>query len=291
MYKRKYIFDLQSIILGICIIVAALIGFFYTNGGKNFEVVNMYGDTVKMYGVGIYAYNSIFNVSNYLGANVVVLIIGVLLIFLTLWRNKPLWAEILRTSEIVYLVYSSACWLFGTSMNQLYFLYVVCFSLSLFTSFMAVKDLFNIIEVPLELKQKSLKGTGSFLIIAGVITALVWISSILPVIISGEYSSLLGIQTNEITYGIDLSITCPLSTICGIWIFQKRDIGYKVALLLLNLLVNVAVMVILQRAYCMKFGIQIPIQALVGFIISFVVLGVISLCLFVKLILKLKQTK
>jgi len=99
----------------------------------------------------------------------------------------------------------------------------------------------------------------------------------------------LGIQTNEVTYGIDLGITCPLFILCGIWLFQKKVIGYKIAPLLLNMLVGVAIMVVLQRAYCLELGIEIPMKELISFIISFVVLGVIALCLLVKLVMKLKK--
>lgn len=291
MDKRNYFKDFRSIVLGICVIVTAMIGIFYTNDGKSFTVVNMYGNTVQLYGDGIYSHSSFLNVSNYSGANMFAMITAILLILLTIWRKKPLWAEILRTSGIVILVYYCACSLFGTPMNPLYLLNAFCFGLSIFTAFMAVQDLFSGIAVPQALKEKSLKGTGIFLIISGALIAIIWISSIIPPTLSGDYGSLLGIQTTEVTFGIDLSITCPLLILCGIWIFQKKDMGYKVALLLLNLLAGVAIMVILQRAYCIKLGVEIPLQALIGFIISFVILGVIALYLSVKLTLRLEQTK
>lgn len=289
MDKRKYFIDLQSILLGICVIATTMFENFYSNGGKRFDVVNMYGDTVQLYGDGIYKYSSTLNVSNYFGANMFAMITAIFLILLTLWKNKLLWAEILRTSEIVTLVYYCACSLFGTPMNPLYLLNTLCFGLSIFTSFMAVKNLFNRIEIPKALKEKSMKGTVIFLIISGTLTALIWLFSIIPITLSGDYGSLLGIQTTEVTFGIDLSITCPLLILCGIWIFQKKDKGYKMAPLLLNLLIGVAIMVILQRAYCIKLGVEISIQALIGFIISFVVLGVIALYLFVKLTLQLEK--
>lgn len=288
MDKSKQRMDMQSIILGILVIIAALIGMFYTNNGTSFKVVNMYGDTVNVFGNGIYAYNSVLNVSSRLGADVTGIIVSVLLIILTLWKNKPLWAEILRTSQIICLAYYSSLLLFGLSMNQLYFLYAICFGIAIFTSFMAVNNLFKMIVIPEALKEKASKGTAVFLIVTAIIVALVWISCVLPVVINGEFGSLLGIQTNEITYGIDFSITCPLFIICGIWILRKKDIGYKVAPLLLNMLVFIAILVILQRAYCIKLGIAIPFQQLISLIISFVVLGVIALYLNIKLIKKLK---
>jgi hypothetical protein len=200
-----------------------------------------------------------------------------------------LWAEILKTSTIICLTYYAALLVFGLSMNQLYFLYAVCLGLGIFTSFISVKDLFNTIAIPSTLREKTNKRTAVFLIITGIVVAMIWISCILPVTINGEFGSLLGIQTNEITYGIDLGITCPLLIMCGRWILQKKDIGYKAAPLLLNMLVFVALLVIMQRAYCIKLGVEIPIQALISLIISFVILGVIAFYLSVKLIRDLRR--
>ncbi len=284
MNKRKYIVDLKSLLLGSCILIAAFIGIFYTNGGASFEVTNMYGDTVKIFGDGIYAYNSILNVSSRLGADITGIIGAIALIFLSIWKSKPLWAEILKTSVTLYLTYYAVLLVFGLSMNQLYFLYVACFGIGIFSSCISVKELFNMIVIPISLKEKKCKGTAVFLIITGIVIALIWISCILPVTINGEFGSLLGIQTNEITYGIDFGITCPLLIMCGRWILQKKDIGYKTAPLLLNMLAFIALLVIMQRAYCIKLGVEIPIQALISLIISFVILGVIAFCLFVKLI-------
>lgn len=290
MVRRKLMIDLPSILLGLCVILAALIGLFYTNSGKSFTSVNIYGDTVKMYGNGIYAYSSVLDAANQFGSDLAGILEGVLLISFTIWKNKPLWAEIVRTSEIVLFADYSTCLVFGP-MNSLFFLYVVCFGLSIFSAFIAVTHLLSIIKVPKQLMEKSLKGTSIFLILAGVLTALIWIALILPVNISGEYGSLLGIKTNEVTYGLDLGVTCPMFIICSIWIFQKKEIGYKVAPILLYLLTGVAILVVFQRGYYMKLGVTIPIEALIIFMISFILLGTIAFYLFVELVLKLESTK
>jgi hypothetical protein len=242
-----------------------------------------------MYGDGIYAYNSVLNVANYLGTNVTQIIGAMLLIILTLWKKRPLWAEILRTTEIVSILYASMITVFGISMNQLYLLYVVSFGLGLLTAFMSVKEIFEMIIVPEKLIDKRLRGTGIFLIAAGVLTALVWISSILPVIFNGDFGTLLGIQTNEATYGIDLSIVCPLFIYSGISILRNKAIGYKLAPILLNMLVGVALLVTVQRVYCLKLGIEIPIQVLVTFIVSFIILGILALYFLIKLLIQLKK--
>lgn len=289
MNKKENVFKSLSILVGVGIIIAAVIGIFYSTKGERFTTINMYGDTIELYGDGIYAFNSVLTVANRLGADVTGIIAAIVLITATLWKRRTLWVEVIQTSVLIYLTYNLASLVFGISMNSLYFLYVVCFGIALFITIKYIQNLLKSIEVPESLKNKRLAGTGVFLIMVGVITALLWASTIIPAILNNTYGSLLGIQTTEVTYGIDLSITCPIYIMCGIWILKKRNIGYKAAPLLLNMMVGIAILVISQRAYCIKLGINIPIGALIGFIISFVVMGVVSLYLVVKLMTGLNK--
>lgn len=290
MSTREKSFKVLNIILAAGVIIAAIIGVFYSTKGQPFTTVNMYGDTVELYGDGIYAYNSVLAVANRLGADVTGIITAIVLIISTLWKKRTLLAEVIQTSAIISLTYHLACLVFGISMNSLYFLYVICFGISLYTAFTAVHNFLQTVEVPQALKKKSLTGTGVFLIVVGTITALLWISTIIPPMLNNSFGTLLGVQTTEVTYGIDLSITCPIFIMCGIWLLRKKDIGYKIAPLLLSVMVGIAVLVINQRTYCTKLGIDIPIQALIGFIISFVIMGIISLFLVIKLVKGLKLT-
>ena len=287
--KKENVLDLLIVLIGVGVLITAAFGFFYSNGGERFTAVNVYGNTVELYGDGIYAYNSVFTVANRLGADAAGSVFAIGLIALTLWKKRPLWAEIIRTSLLILLAYFSACLVFGVSMNALYFLYVTCLGLSIFVSFILVQNLLKRIAIPQSLQEKRLTGTGIFLISAGMITASLWVSSIIPAILNNGYGTLLGIQTTEATYGLDLSMACPIMILCGIWLLMKKDVGYKVAPLLLNMLVGIAVLVLCQRAFCVKLGIAIPLGALIGFIVSFVIMGVISLFLSIKLLKQLER--
>jgi hypothetical protein len=287
--KKESSFRLLNITLATGVILVAIIGIFYSTKGQRFTTVNMYGDTVELYGDGLYAFNSVLTVANRLGADVTGIIAAIGLIISTLWKKRTLLIEVIETSVIIYLTYHLACLVFGISMNSLYFVYVICFGIALFIAFSYVRNLMQIIEVPQALKKERLTGTGIFLIVVGTITALLWISAIIPPMLNNSFGTLLGIQTTEATYGIDLSITCPIFIMCGIWLLMKKDIGYKIAPILLSVMVGIAILVINQRNYCTKLGINIPIQALIGFIISFVIMGIISLFLFIKLVKGLKE--
>lgn len=289
MYKIKDITRVLNILVGVGIITAAIIGIFVSSGGERFEARNIYGNTVELYGDGIYAFNSVLAVANRLGADITGIIVSIVLMTTALLRRRTLWIRVVQTSAIIYSTYHLACLVFGISMNSLYFLYVACFGISIYSSITSIKNLLVCIEVPIVLKNKRLTGTGIFLISIGIVTAILWCSTIIPALVNNQYGVLLGIQTTEVAYGIDLSITCPTFIICGIWLLKKKEIGYKIAPLLLSVMVGIAILVINQRAYCEKLGIYIPVGALIGFIISFIVMGVISLFLVIKLVMGLKE--
>lgn len=277
------------IITGIIIIIVAAVGILYSNGGERFTVVNMYGNTIELYGDGIYAFNSVLAVGNRLGADVAGIMAATVLIVFTLWKKRVIWVDIVQTSIVIFLAYYSACLVFGISMNRLYLLYIICFGTSLFLAFKHVQVLLNNMVIPEAIKNKRLTGVGIFLIIVGVIIALLWGAQVIQAIFNRTYGSLLEIQTTEFTFGVDLSITSPIFIICGIWVLRKKDIGYKVAPLLLSILVEIAIMVISQKSYCTKLGIDIPVGALIGFIISFVIMGVISLFFVINLLIKMRK--
>ena len=58
-------------------VVATATGLFYTTGGAPFDIINQYGDSVKMYGDGIYARDSFFRVLIFKGTDLTILVVGV----------------------------------------------------------------------------------------------------------------------------------------------------------------------------------------------------------------------
>lgn len=289
MNKKEIVVKWLSIVAGIGVIIAAAVGIYSSNGGESFTVLNMYGDKVELYGTGLYAYNSVETVANQLGADLVGILAAVIFLVFSLWKKRTLLVEIIQTSVAVYLAYYTFSFVFGLSMNRLYLFYVICFGLSLYVSFIKVRNLVKSFEIPESIKKKRLTGTGIFLIISGVLTAVLWVLQIIPATMSNSYSTLLGVKTTEVTFGLDLSVTCPISIICGVWILEKKKIGYIIAPILLNMLVGIAILVICQKVFWAKLGLYMPIQILIGFIISFVILGTISLYLVIKLLVKLKK--
>ncbi len=287
MILRNKTKNILCYITGISLLISALVGFFYTSGGDRFMVKNRYGDFIQLYGDGIYAYNSILDVSNRFGASLIIIIGAVLLIILTIRKTKSDRVELIRTATLLLLCYSSVCLAFG-SIDQLYLVNVVCLGASLYASIMSLQDLLAKPIIPIKLKQKRLTGTAVFLIISGIATATVWLSMLVPAIISGNFSSVVGIQTSEATYTLDFCISCPMLILCGVWLLKKRELGYKIAPLLLYVLICIGIMVILQAISAVNMGLTIPIGQLIGTVIFFVILGGISLFLIIRILSQIK---
>ncbi|MCR4866182.1 MAG: hypothetical protein K5921_04610 [Lachnospiraceae bacterium] len=167
-------------------------------------------------------------------------------------------------------------------MNRLYLLYVLGFGLSIFLSFvLVVNDLKTIVVKESSKKCKNL-GISLCLGISGVVTIGIWLSMIVPYMITDNYGYLLGVLTTESTYAIDLGVLCPAMIICAILVQKKRDFGYKMAPILLYILFCVGPMVILQNIYCLILGISVPIPAFIGTVLSFVVMCIFALVFLVK---------
>ncbi len=270
------------IVLSCIVITTAIIGLFYSDGGETIFVKNIYGQEVELYGKGIYAYNSLLTVSGRLGADWMGILCGILMISLCFLKKDQIWAILLKISQSFLFVYYFACLVFSISMNRLYLLYVLGFGLSIFLSFvLVVNDLKTIVVKESSKKCKNL-GISLCLGISGVVTIGIWLSMIVPYMITDNYGYLLGVLTTESTYAIDLGVLCPAMIICAILVQNKRDFGYKMAPILLYILFCVGPMVILQNIYCLILGISVPIPAFIGTVLSFVVMCIFALVFLVK---------
>ncbi len=270
------------IVLSCIVITTAIIGLFYSDGGETIFVKNIYGQEVELYGKGIYAYNSLLTVSGRLGADWMGILCGILMISLCFLKKDQIWAILLKISQSFLFVYYFACLVFSISMNRLYLLYVLGFGLSIFLSFvLVVNDLQTIVVKESSKKCKNL-GISLCLGISGVVTIGIWLSMIVPYMITDNYGYLLGVLTTESTYAIDLGVLCPAMIICAILVQNKRDFGYKMAPILLYILFCVGPMVILQNIYCLILGISVPIPAFIGTVLSFVVMCIFALVFLVK---------
>lgn len=274
-----------TVLAALSSIISACIGIFYTNGGATRIVENIYGQTVTLYGDGIYANNSLLKVGATKGADVVMILTGVILLILVHGFMNKKGAMHLHAGLMSIMLYASTCLIMGVSFNRLFLLYVVQFGSALFAFVLSMQQLFRTETYTKDAYDRHFRGTGIFLIISAC-SVLVWLTFIVPAVITGHMETMetLEIYTTEPTFVIDLAIIFPLTIFCGIMLLKGKKIGYQLAPILLTLLAGVGACVIFQTIFHTALGIVLPIGQIFGLVGSFIILGAFATVLNIRLL-------
>ncbi|MGB9937314.1 MAG: hypothetical protein ACPK7O_06300 [Methanobacterium sp.] len=180
---------------------------------------------------GLYKGDTISGAAQMMGQDLITLIIAipVLLISLYLISRDSLRGRLIWMGTIFYFLYSYASMSFLTSYNQFFLVYVAIFSISLYTllgemfsmDIKAVKRSFSegIIE----------KIAAVFLVIMGLMLALMWLKMIFDSLFTGIIPPALESYTTLVIQALDLGIVVPAAVITGVFLFKGKEWGYVLA--------------------------------------------------------------
>lgn len=182
-------------------------------------------------------------------------IVSLILLVTVLCLSSRRYAKLLAAGLQSCILYNSIYLITGVSFNRLFPLYLVLFSTSLFAFILTVSSLK--IEACFDeiLYTKKLKGTAIFLIVGGC-SVLVWLTNLVPAVLTGAPTGFIEIYTTEPTFAINLGIILPTCLIAG-----------------------VGLCVIFQTVVQTRLGIVLSIGQMTGMVVSFVILGIIALFL------------
>jgi len=287
-FMKKFLTGL-TVIAVLSSAFSACVGVFFTDAGTERTVENIYGQQVVLYGNGIYADNSLMKAGATKGMDLVVLLAGLMLLAVILFFRDKKAGMLLQTGLLSIILYASVCLIMGVTMNRLFLLYVLQFGSSLFAFLLSLQAVAAEEVYQESLYAKHLVGTGVFLI-AGGCSTFIWLTFLLPVVITGQPMETIEIYTTEPAFALDLAIVLPSALYSGIMLLKKEKIGYKMAPVLLTLLTGVGVCVIFQTIFQRSLGVVLSVGQMIGLVASFVVLGAIAAVLDLRLLKYAKQT-
>ena len=250
---------------------------------KSSSYVNQYGDTVLLFGSGIYKADSYFKAPIFIGTDIAVLLFLVPLLIAAIVKDTktPDYKTKLRLASVEAVGLYYACSLcFGVKYNRIFVLYAALFALLLF---MFIKRMRNCCSYRISYDIK--KGDDVFLVFSGISLCIAWLPDIIPTIITGRPLTLIENYTTEATYILDLSIISPLCFIALFLLKMKDPLGTVIYSLLLQSIIVVAVMMITQSAVQFLSGIDLPFAVLVTKSLIFVALGIVAVFLQKRLML------
>jgi hypothetical protein len=219
-------------VIAVLSLFAASVGLFYPNEGSLFSFTAVRGETVQIWGQGWYRYDTPIGALSFKAGDLITLFLAipVLLVSFVLYRQGSLRGGLLLTGALTYFLYMYTSLGFGATYNNLFLVYVLIFSASLFGLILALTS-FDMQALPAHFAETlPRRGIGIFLVVSGVILSLIWIVlSILPALLQSKAPPEAYFYTTFMTGIVDIGIVSPALIIAGVLIMRRASLGYLLA--------------------------------------------------------------
>ena len=280
-----------SVLVAILASTAAAGGLFWQDVGQPFAFTTLRGQTVEIYGRGLYRYDSSFQAPVLRGTDAVMLFAGVplLVVALLLYRRGSLRGGFLLTGALACFLYNAASLALGAAYNDLFLLYVGYFSASLYAFVLAFTSI-DLEALPAHIAPRlPRRGIAVFMFIAG-LSPCVWLIEIVAALVQGQAPQNLAGYTTSVTTVIDVGIITPAAFLAGLLLLRRKPLGYLLATTLLILLVLIGLVVVGQTVMQTLDGIVLSTGEMAAYITPFVLLSLIAVWLTVILFRNLSHS-
>jgi hypothetical protein len=256
-------------------LISSGLGLFWQSGGGPFPFTTLYGDTVQMYGRGMYSGDTLMIGAGFRGTDAITLFIALPLLMISYrqYRRGLRRGAFLLAGALSYFLYNGASLAFAAAYNRLILVYVLLLSASLFAFVLALtsidlKTLPKAISVDLPNRR-----IAAFMFLAGGVVLALWGMEIAGSLLSGQPPELMTRYTTTVTHAIDMGIIAPSAILAGVLLWRRVPFGYALAFPLLTLNSLIGLVVIGQTLSQINAGIEFQTGQLAGIVGSWVVLS------------------
>ncbi|MHC1781197.1 MAG: hypothetical protein AB9891_00305 [Anaerolineaceae bacterium] len=221
-----------SILIAVLSAVAAAAGLFYTDGGQAFDFTTIHGQVVKIFGDGLYKFDSSSIVAQTKAQDALTLFIAIPLLIVGIyftWK-RSFRGRMLLTGLLGYFLYTYASMSFAANYNPFFLIYVALFSLSLFAFILAMMEL-DINEVNSRLSSKFPRtGLSVIFILCGIFFLLAWGGGrVLAPLMAGTTPDVLEHYTTLVIQVLDLGLMMPVAFLSAYLLLARKSWGVPLA--------------------------------------------------------------
>ncbi len=217
-----------SVLIAALAAVAALAGLLAHDSGAPFAFTTVRGETVQMWGQGLYRYEIVRNGPGFRGTDLFILVVAVPLLLGCAWlyRRGSLRGGLLLTGLLGYFLYNAASETFGYAYNNAFLVYLATFTASLF-AFILACTVFNLRDLAGHFTADlPRRGLATYLLVLGGSLILVWAGlDILPALLAGKTPPLNGYTTLP-THALDMGVIAPAAIIAAALLLRRAPAGY-----------------------------------------------------------------
>lgn len=174
------VFNVVIILLSAIVTICGLCSF---NTEFSYSTINQYGQSITMWGAGIYAHDSFFKTPIFIGSDFTILFLIIplaLFILIKMQLKTKLELYIQNLAIMSLLLYYSASIAFGVTYNNLYLLYIILFGACFYCVCFLIAKLYakqisqdNLCEYNIP------RGINTFLVLSGIALFVAWLPDIL----------------------------------------------------------------------------------------------------------------
>ena len=278
--KNKTLIVLNKVII-LLVLVVTITGILSFDSGQSYYAMNQYGESIRIWGSGIYSHDSFFKAPIQIGTDITVLFVVVpltLYSFTKFRKEQSVERYIQNFGYISLLLYYSACLAFGVTYNRLHLVYILLFSTCLFSVNIFLAFFYKAEnEENRGVNSFFTKGMKVFLVLSGFSLFVAWLPDIIPTLIKDSPLALIEVYTTEPSYVLDMGIISPLMFITYYLCKKEKFIGYVLFRMILIVGQIIGIMLTLQTVFQILAGIELPIPALITKVFIFFILAVFAL--------------
>jgi len=267
-------------LIAVLALVTAGAGLFSQNGSSPYAFTTLFGETVQIYGQGVYDHDTVFNTGASQGADAVALLaLPLLFISFMFYRRGSLRGGFLLVSVLAYYLYYGASLGLVVAYNNLYLVYLGLFSASFFAFVIALTTI-DLPSLPARFSPRlPLRGMAIFMFVVGIGVAFIWLSDVINALTTNGVPQALGSHIALVTYTLDVGIIAPACILSGSLILRRAPLGYLLTGLMTILLALIGAMVIGQTVMQLNLGLQFSTGQLIGKIGTWIIMGGIAVWL------------
>lgn len=266
--------------------IATTSGIFTKQGHGQSEFKSVFGQTVSLYGTGLYKNDSVSMASQAIAQDYVTLFVGIPLLLLSLYLSEKglIKGRLLLTGTLGYFLYTYTSYSFLSMYNSMFLIYVLLMSASFFSFTMAMMSI-DMQKLCFYFDERlPVKFIGTFLLFVSFVFGMMWLGKIVPSLISQNPPAGLEHYTTLVIQALDLGFVIPAGILAGILVIKRTPLGYLLASIVIikdiTLVTAVTMMAVLQ----LFAGINVSISLLLALLF-------INLLVIICMVLIMKNVK
>ncbi len=293
-----------SALVGLAALLAAGAGLFWRGAGAAYTFTTLHGETVQIYGQGLYRYDSAFKAPILRGTDAVMFFVAVPVLAAAVWLyrrgSSPAAAppaaagpkgarlpvpgragasvrgQLLLAGVLLCFLYNAASLILGAAYNALFLLYLVYFSASFYAFILAFASVDRPALAAHISPRMPNRGLAAFLCLAG-LSPCVWLIPVIAAVVQGQPAPAgLAHYTTDVTTVLDVSLITPACFLAGALLLRRAPLGYLLGSTLLVLLSLIGLIVVGQTGMQILDGVRLGAGEIAAFVAPFVSLSAIA---------------